>query len=146
MLIIGWTLKIKPSIGTFLNMYFFGFFLDLNLGLNIVKQPESLVVSILYLLFGILINGIGFGIYLNGKLGAGPRDSFMLGISKVTGKTPGTVKTYIESTAVFLGWLLGGPVGFGTLAYAIFVGRIMQWALEHIKLPKKAEVKLSQES
>lgn len=141
MLIIGWTLKIKPSIGTFLNMYFFGFFLDLNLGLNIVKPPESLAVSILYLLFGILINGIGFGIYLNGKLGAGPRDSFMMGISNVTGKTPGTVKTYMETAAVFIGWLMGGPVGLGTLAYAASVGRIMQWTLDHIKLPDRAKMK-----
>ncbi len=141
MLIIGWALKIKPSIGTFLNMYFFGFFLDLNLGLNIVKPPESLAISILYLLFGILINGIGFGIYLNGKMGAGPRDTFMLGISNVTGKTPGTVKTYMETAAVFIGWLLGGPVGLGTLAYAASVGRIMQWTLDHIKLPDRAKMK-----
>lgn len=143
MLIIGWALKIKPSIGTFLNMYFFGFLLDFNLGLNIIKPPKSLAASVLYLFIGILVNGIGIGIYLNGNLGAGPRDSFMLGIAKVTGKTTGTVKTYMESIAVFIGWLLGGPVGLGTLAYAALVGTIMQWTLYHVKLPERAKMTLN---
>lgn len=148
MLIIGWALKIKPSIGTFLNMYFFGFFLDLNLSLNldlnIIKPPRSLAASILYLIFGIVMSGIGFGIYLNGKLGAGPRDSFMLGIAKVTGKAAGTVRTYIESTAVFIGWLLGGPLGLGTLVYAVCVGPIMQWTLDNVKLPKREKMRFSE--
>jgi len=142
MLLIGWVLKIKPSIGTFLNMYFYGFFLDLNIALNeacnLVKPSESYIVSILYLFFGIIASGVGFGVYLNGKLGAGPRDSFMLGISKVTAKKPGTIRTFIETTVVLIGWLLGGPVGLGTLAYALSVGFIMQWTLDHIKLPKRA--------
>lgn len=141
MLLIGWALKIKPSIGTILNMYFFGYFLDLNIALNaslnIVKPSESLAVSILYLLIGIIANGVGFGIYLNGKLGAGPRDSFMLGMSKLTGKIPGTIRTCMESMAVLIGWLLGGPLGFGTLAYALSVGVVMQWTLNHIKLPER---------
>jgi len=143
MLLIGWALKIKPSIGTFLNMYFFGYFLDLNIALNdvvkIAKPPENLAVSIIYLLFGIIANGVGFGIYLNGKLGAGPRDSFMLGISKLTGKIPGKIRTCMESMAVLIGWLLGGPLGIGTLVYALSVGCVMQWSLDHIKLPQRKD-------
>lgn len=146
MLLIGWALKIKPTFGTFLNMYFFGLFTDINLGLKIAKPPESLTVAIIYFIIGLLLNGIGFGMYLNGEMGAGPRDSFMLGVANITGKSAGIVKTWTESAAVFIGWLLGGSVGLGTLAYAAFVGAIMQWALEHIKLPEKAKVKLSQES
>ncbi|MDD4569476.1 MAG: hypothetical protein PHE70_05045 [Tepidanaerobacteraceae bacterium] len=145
MLLIGWVLKIKPTIGTFLNMYFFGLFLDFNLGLDMIKPPQSLAVSIFYLFIGILINGIGFGIYLNGKLGAGPRDNFMLGVAKVTGKTPGIIKTCMESAAVLIGWLLGGPVGLGTIAYALTTGSIMQWTLDHIKLPQRAKTPGSRE-
>ena len=135
MLMIGWILKIRPTLGTFLNMYLFGFFLDFILGLNIIKPPLTLQGSAFYLLIGTLMSGIGFGIYLNGKLGAGPRDSFMLGVAKVTGKSPGIIKTFMEGTAVFIGWLLGGPVGLGTLVYAASVGTIMQWTLEHTKFP-----------
>jgi uncharacterized membrane protein YczE len=139
MMIIGWALKIKPKIGTFLNMYFFGVFLDLNLYLNFVKEPNSFAMTIIYLAIGILTNGIGFGLYLNAELGAGPRDSFMLGISKVTGKTAGFIKTCMETMALLIGWLLGGPVGIGTLFYALFVGTVMQWTLEHVKLPGKSK-------
>ncbi|NLZ52632.1 MAG: hypothetical protein GX892_05710 [Thermoanaerobacteraceae bacterium] len=150
MLLIGWALSIKPSIGTFLNMYFFGYFLDLNIALNaafnLVKPSKSLIVSILYLFIGIITSGVGYGIYLNGKLGAGPRDSFMLGVSRVTGKNPGTIKTFMESTVVVIGWLLGGPLGLGTLAYALSVGTIMQWTLNHIKLPQRATMRTISES
>ena len=141
MLLIGWALGINPSFGTFLNMYLYGFFLDLNIALNetlkIAKPADNLAVSVLYIILGTVISGIGLGIYLNGKLGAGPRDSFMLGVSKFTGKKPGIIKTYMESTAVIIGWLLGGPVGLGTLSYALFSGTIMQWTLDHIKLPQE---------
>jgi len=143
LILIGWALKMKPSIGTLLNMYFFGFFLDLNIALNealkITRPAVHLEVSVIYLLIGIILNGVGLGIYLNGNLGAGPRDNFMLGISNLTGKKPGIVSIWIECTAVFVGWLLGGPVGLGTLAYAVTVGPVMQWTLDHIKLPQKGK-------
>ena len=34
MILVSWALKVKPQIGTFLNMYVFGLFLDLNISLN----------------------------------------------------------------------------------------------------------------
>ena len=84
--------------------------------------------------------GVGYGIYLNAKLGAGPRDSFMLGMSKITGKKPGTIRIFIESAVALIGWLLGGPLGLGTLAFALIVGPVMQWTLDHIKLPQREDV------
>ena len=126
-------------------MFCYGYFLDLNITindtLNIIQQTDSLIVSILYLLIGIIIIGVGLGIYLNGQLGVGPRDGFMVGISNVTGKKPGTIRTFMESTAAITGWLLGGPLGLGTLAYALSVGTIMQWTLDNIKIPERATAK-----
>lgn len=137
MLLIGWGLKIQPTLGTFANMYLFGFFLDFILGLNLIKPPQNAVMAWLYLILGTLISGIGFGIYLNSNLGAGPRDSFMLGVAKATGAKPGIIKTVMEGTAVFVGWILGGPVGLGTVVYIALVGPTMQWTLDHVKLSGK---------
>jgi len=142
MILLGWVLKVKPSIGTFANMYLFGYYLDLILNSNIIKSPQSLVFAWIYLIFGTLIAGIGYGIYLNAKLGTGPRDSFMMGIVKLTGKSAGTAKTITEGLAVFIGWLLGGPVGIGTIVYTALVGVIMQWSIDNINLPEKANVLL----
>lgn len=140
MLLIGWMLKVRPTIGTFANMYLFGFFLDFILGLNLIKPPSSPVFAWMYLIVGIVIAGIGYGIYLNGDLGTGPRDSFMMGMVKLTGKSPGFIKTIMEVVVVFIGWLLGGPIGFGTVLHAASIGSIMQWSMDHIKLPGKTEV------
>lgn len=140
-LIIGLLLKIKPQFGTILNMYFYGLFLDINLGLNIVKPPTSIVMQILYLFMGIVISGIGLGLYINGQMGAGPRDVFMLGLSKMTGKTPGLIRTYMETSVALLGWLLKGPVGICTVAYAVLVGAVMQWTLDNVKIPSITKTK-----
>jgi len=141
MILISWALKIKPNIGTFLNMYFFGYFLDLNIALNdavkIASPTQNMAVAILYMLLGTVISGIGLGIYINGELGAGPRDSFMLGMSKLTGKKPGLINILMEIGVLLVGWILGGPVGLGTLVYALGLGPVMQWTLDHVKLPQK---------
>jgi len=136
MLLIGWALKIRPTLGTFGNMYLLGFFIDFILDRSFIRQPQSPLVAWIYLILGVLICGFGFGMYLNANLGAGPRDSLMLGIVKVTGKSAGKIKTFMEGMAVFVGWLLGGPVGAGTIVYTIFIGAVMQWSLVHIKIPK----------
>ena len=140
MLIIGWMLKIKPQIGTFLNMLSFGFFLDLNLNLSFLKEPDSFPMTIAYLALGIILNGVGSGIYINAQLGAGPIDSFMLGVSKATGKLVGFVRTCMEVSVLIMGWFLGGPVGIGTLSFALFVGPIMQWTPNRTKLPEKLKI------
>jgi uncharacterized membrane protein YczE len=139
MLIIGWMLKMKPQIGTFLNMYIFGMFLDSVSNLSLLKEPDSFPMTIVYLILGIILNGAGTGIYINAQLGAGPIDGFMLGLSKATGKPVGFVRTCMEATALLIGWLLGGPVGLGTLCVALFLGPIIQLTLKLTKLPEKSK-------
>lgn len=139
MVLFGWALKIKPTWGTFANMYLFGSSLDIILQSNLIKPPPTVAFAWIYNLLGTLIAGVGFGIYLNGNLGAGPRDSFMLGVAKFTGKTPGTVKTIMEGSAIIIGWLLGGPVGLGTIVYTALVGAIMQWTLDYLKPPERSK-------
>jgi uncharacterized membrane protein YczE len=36
----------------------------------------------------------------------------------------------IEVIVVLIGWLLGGPAGWGTLAFALLIGPAVQWAFK----------------
>ncbi|MBZ5202191.1 YitT family protein [Planomicrobium chinense] len=116
-----------PQIGTFLNMLLVGIFIDIFNWL--IPDIETLVGQILIFLAGITISGYGVGLYVSPRIGAGPRDSLMLILVEKTGLSITVVRAGIEVTVALVGWLLGGPVGVGTVAVALLTGRIVQISL-----------------
>ena len=57
----------------------------------------------------------------------------MVGVAKRVKRIPiGVVSIAILSTATLVGWLLGGPVGIGTLICAFGAGPIMQLAFHTV--------------
>ena len=71
---------------------------------------------------GILIVGLGSGIYLSCNLGPGPRDGLMIGLQRQTNASIPAIRTVIELSAVISGWLLGGIVGVGTILFVFGIG------------------------
>lgn len=134
-IIISFFLGIKPAVGTVLNMYFIGFFVDLIMINHWIPEPNSLVYRWIYLIVGIIIFGIGSGLYLNTKLGSGPRDGLMLGLTNLTSWKVSRIRTFLEITVLTLGFILGGQLGIGTLVYALLIGHVVQWSLKHLKIP-----------
>ena len=64
-------------------------------------------------------------------LGPGPRDGLMTALVRRTGRSVGLVRTTLELTVLAVGWLMGGVVGIGTVAYAVAIGPIV-----HVLLPR----------
>lgn len=118
--------KIKPTFGMFLNMVCFGSFLDLILWWNIVPQIEGLFERTVIFLMGMMIMGVGIGMYLSPRLGAGPRDSFMLAMNERLGWSIQKVRLIIEVTVLIAGAALGGPVSVGTVLIALLTGPMIQ--------------------
>ena len=85
------------------------------------------------MVLGILLVGIGSGIYLTTNLGPGTRDGLMKGISENFKKPISMVRFSIETTVVILGWFLGGTVGLGTILFAVFIGPLISITLFLIK-------------
>jgi uncharacterized membrane protein YczE len=83
---------------------------------------------------GILIIGLATGMYIGASLGPGPRDGLMTGIAK-RGPSIRLTRTVIEIIVLASGWLLGGTFGVGTIAFALFIGPIVQFFL-HRWAPK----------
>jgi len=100
---------------------------------------ENLPLQIGMLLIAILLMGLGSAIYIGVDAGAGPRDSMMLAIKRTTGVSIRVSRAIIEVTVVFLGWLLGGPVGVGTLIYALLIGPSVQWGFKVFKVQPHKE-------
>lgn len=117
-------LRQKPGIGTVANGLLIGVFSDI--GLRSIPDPSGIWMQILALAGGLLAVGIASGLYIGAGLGPGPRDGLMTGLHKRTGKPIWMVRTAIEVVVLVIGWLLGGIVGFGTIAVTLLIGPLCQ--------------------
>ena len=119
-LLLWWPLRQKPGIGTVLNILLVG--PGIELGLWLLPAPEVLWLKILYFVIGLLLLAVASGIYIGARLGPGPRDGLMTGIHLRFGTPIWIGRTGVELTVLIIGWILGGNVGFGTLAFALLIG------------------------
>ncbi len=83
-----------------------------------------------FVLVGIVVIGVGSGLYLTANLGPGPRDGWMTGLHLRTGWPISAVRLGIEATVLVLGWLLGGTVGIGTVLFALLIGPSVGYGLK----------------
>ncbi len=121
----------KPGIGTIMNILIIAVVLDLSI--NIFDLSSSLFfINFITALLGVIIVGLGSGIYLIANLGPGPRDGLMTGLQKASGYPIAWIRTLIEITVVLLGWALGGTVGVGTILFTIGVGPTVAFGLNLI--------------
>ena len=121
LVLLAWVpLRQTPGIGTVLNIIIIAVVLDL--ALPWLPRFDSLVLRVAEAAAGVIVTGIGGGIYLIANLGPGPRDGLMTGLQRLTGFPIAAVRSAIEISAVLLGWSLGGVVGIGTLLFAFGIG------------------------
>jgi uncharacterized membrane protein YczE len=80
------------------------------------------LLQILEACAGVLIAGVGGGIYLIANLGPGPRDGLMTGLQKLSNLPLAVVRSGIEVSVVTIGLILGGGPGIGTLLFAFGIG------------------------
>ncbi|WP_018661098.1 YczE/YyaS/YitT family protein [Heyndrickxia acidiproducens] len=139
-------MKEWPQFGAYLNMILCGLFIDLFLKLPFMVTPDTLMGKMIMFAGGLVINGYGMGIYISARLGAGPRDSFMLAVNEKTGWKVSNVRRGMEVLVLLAGYLLGGPVYIGTILYSLVIGTIVGFALPECqwltdKWLKKAGIK-----
>jgi uncharacterized membrane protein YczE len=114
-------LRQKPGFGTLANLVVIA--VAIELGLLIIPEVNNIFLKLFYVLFGILLVGIGSALYITCGLGTGPRDGLMTGLHYRTGVRVGRVRLGIEVMALTTGALLGGSLGVGTALFALFIGQ-----------------------
>lgn len=117
---------IKPGLGTLLNMFFFGVFIDLCLWLDFIPHLHAYWEKILLFALSMFVMSVGIGMYISPRLGAGPRDSFMLALNERMGWSIQKVRMVIEVVVLLAGFLMGGPVSYGTVLIAVLTGPLIQ--------------------
>ena len=123
-------LRQRVGLGTVLNALLVGPSADL--ALSIIPQPGSVWIGAPMFVFGMLLLAFATGLYIAADFGPGPRDGLMTGLVGRTGWAVWRVRTLIEGGVLLIGFLLGGPVGVGTVLFAFGVGPLIGWFLPRI--------------
>ncbi|NNV05612.1 YitT family protein [Geobacillus sp. C56-T2] len=121
--------KRRPQLGAFLNMVTVGVLIDVWMMIPPLKTPPQLLEQYAMLLVGIVVSGYGMGLYISADVGAGPRDSLMLALTELTGWNVAYIRVMMEALVLLVGWLLGGPVSFGTFLFCVTIGSVAGLAL-----------------
>lgn len=141
-LIFDFILHERLGYGTVLNILLVGTFYDIlvmiNDKLGLFSYCSGLsVTSVTYALVGIPFLCLGVCLYIIPCLGAGPRDSVMIGLARRLPISVGTCRIFLEAAAVIIGWLLGGAIGLGTLMAVLLNGPVMQFFFKILKFDAK---------
>lgn len=123
-------LRQRPGFGTVANVLLIGLALDGTLA--VLPAPTALAARIALLLGGTVLVGFAMALYIGSRLGPGPRDGLMTGLSARTGASLRLVRTCLEVAVLVAGWLLGGSVGVGTVLFAFSIGPLGQFFLRHL--------------
>ena len=133
-LVIDILLKEPIGIAMFIDAIVVGKAVDFFNWIHAVPPCHSLVTGIPVMFVGLVILAYTQYTYMIASLGCGPRDTLLVGLAKRVKRVPiGAVSIALLSTATLLGWLLGGPVGIGTLICAFATGPIMQAAFRSVR-------------
>ncbi|MGY6500907.1 MAG: membrane protein YczE [Acidimicrobiales bacterium] len=133
LLLLWIPLRERPGIGTVANAVLIGATVDVSL--VVLPEPAVLWQQVAFVCLGTFLFGPGSGLYIGAGLGSGPRDGLMTGIAR-RGPSVRLVRTSIELSALGLGLLLGGTVGFGTILFALTVGPNVQFFLERLAVDR----------
>lgn len=132
-LLIDIILKEPIGIAMFIDAVVVGKTVDLFNFLRLIPVPRTLPGSIAMIFVGLVIMGYTQYLYMRAALGCGPRDTLLVGLKRHLPRIPiGVISIALLSTATLIGFLLGGPVGIGTLLCAFCAGPIMQFAFETV--------------
>jgi len=123
----------KLGLGTILNMFLIGIFMDVILGMNLIPEMKGFLSGTLMMFLGLFIISFASYFYIGSGFGAGPRDSLMVALERKTGMAVGLCRGLLEGSAVFIGWLMGGPVGLGTVLAAFGIGFCIQMVFSLMK-------------
>jgi uncharacterized membrane protein YczE len=138
-LLIDVLMREPIGIAMFIDAFVVGKAVDFFNWLHPIPLCASPLTGVPLMLAGLFVLAYTQYGYMASSLGCGPRDTLLVGLAKRVRRVPiGAVSIALLSTATLLGWLLGGPVGVGTLICALGAGPVMQLAFRTVRFDATA--------
>ena len=129
-------LKERIGFGTIIDALLTGNFVQIFNQVNPFPLNTNLWLGIVIMVVGFVFMALGMMIYMKGQQCCGPRDALLVGLGKRMPRIPiGIVEILLWAVVLLIGWLLGGPVGIGTIISTFGAGLVMQlvYSLMHFE-------------
>ena len=130
--------KTNIGPGTILNILLVGPIIDL-FDLIIQLPNDGLFIKMIFFVVGLILMSLGKALYISTKLGAGPRDGLFVGVSRTLKIEVKYIKPLIEVIVLFIGYLLGGLVGVGTIITMLLSGYMVQMFFKLFKFESRTD-------
>jgi len=130
--------KTNIGPGTILNILLVGPIIDL-FDLIIQLPNDGLFIKMIFFIVGLILMSLGKALYISTKLGAGPRDGLFVGVSRTLKIEVKYIKPLIEVIVLFIGYLLGGLVGVGTIITMLLSGYMVQMFFKLFKFESRTD-------
>ena len=133
-LIIDLLMKEKIGFGTIIDALFTGNCVQVFNDLDHFPETTNVFIGILIIIAGLTLMAVGQFFYMSAGQCCGPRDALLVGLGKRLSFLPiGAVLVILYGTVLLIGWLLGGPVGIGTIVTTFGSGVVMQMVFNALK-------------
>ena len=133
-LVIDICLKERIGFGTIIDALLTGNFVQAFNYLNPLPENKNVWLGIVIMLVGFVFMALGMWIYMKAEQCCGPRDALLVGLGKRMPKIPiGIVEIILWAVVLLIGYLLGGPVGIGTVISTFGAGLVMHLVYTLIK-------------
>ncbi len=115
----AWTRGVRPRAGTLVHPIVVGSTVDVVLQLPPATSPAARICT---LGAGLVVLCGGVALYLGAALGSGPFESLAFALTPLSFRSAYVV---LQAAGTALGWLLGAPVGPGSVLIVFGVGPIV---------------------
>ncbi|MBQ7677933.1 MAG: hypothetical protein IJT32_06840 [Lachnospiraceae bacterium] len=120
-------LRERIGFGTIIDAMLTGNFVQFFNSINPLPLNGNIWVGIALMFVGFVFMALGMAVYMKSEQCCGPRDALLVGLGKRMSKIPiGIVEVLLWAVVLLAGWLLGGPVGIGTIISTFGAGLVMQ--------------------
>ena len=139
LVLIDIALREKIGFGTLINSVMIGTFMDCIARTGLIPLMHNFWLGVPALLLGLFLMCLGSFFYIKIGLGCGPRDALMVALCKRCPRTPvGVIRSSLEGTALFVGWLLGAKIGIGTIISVFGIGIMIQMTFKALRFDVKS--------
>lgn len=134
LIIIIIVLLLKETIGiaTIIDALVYGAFLNFFMKYNLLPSTDIYWLRFVFFGLGFVVWSVGVYMYMQPQLGAGPRDSLMVALTK-RNISVSMARNSTELFALAVGWICGGKVGIGTVISVFFIGYVLQFMFKIVK-------------
>ncbi|MFC0557488.1 YczE/YyaS/YitT family protein [Halalkalibacter alkalisediminis] len=126
--------RTKPVVHSLLTILILGYFIDFWLIIVFNDMLFSgFMLQMIILLIAIVVIAFGASIYMQAEFALIPIDGFMFAIRDVLGVKLMVAKTIAELIALVAAFIVGGPIGIGTILVTFLIGPLIQFFFPRIE-------------